>query len=175
MRRWRVAGLLVVLLAVGPVPSHLPSPALASGGPAAAVVSLPHRVPAAIAREDLEQAALRLLNAERALAGLSSLVPDAGIRTAARRHGRELFASGVLSHRSRDGRWPAQRLRALGIRTTVVGENLAYAADVAEAHRMLMASTDHRRNILSARYRRVGLAVLDGGTFGIVVVQDFSD
>jgi len=170
-----VAGLLIISLAVGPVVALPPSPALATGGQRAAVVSLPFRVPAATARGDLEQAALRLLNAERTSAGLPHLVPDAGIRTAARRHGQELFASGHLSHRSRDGRWPIQRIKALGIRASFVGENLAYAADIGEAHRTLMASADHRRNILSPRYRRIGLAVLDGGIYGIVVVQDFSD
>lgn len=140
-----------------------------------AVMPLPYRVPQAAPRSDQELTALNLVNRDRAAAGLRPLAPHAGLRAAARAHGLELFARGSLSHRSLDGRWPDQRLRGLGIRVTVVGENLAYAADVREAHSVLMGSPPHRKNLLSPRFHLVGIAVLDGGRHGVVVVQNFSD
>ena len=116
-----------------------------------------------------------MVNRERVAAGLHPLMPHAGLRRAARAHGSELFARGYLSHRSQDGRWPDQRVKGLGIRVRRVGENLAYASDVREAHAVLMASLPHRKNLLSTQYRLVGIAVLNGGRFGVVVVQNFSD
>src|SRR3990170_4901980 len=102
-----VAGLLLLtMLSAAP---HNPLPASApvvAGGQTAAVLSLPYRVPAPAISWELEVTALYLLNQERLAAGSPVLMPHAGIRTAARMHGKELFALGHLSHRSRDGRWP---------------------------------------------------------------------
>jgi uncharacterized protein YkwD len=170
-----VAGILLfAVLGAAPVDPRSPFP-LVAGGQTAIVLPLPYQVPEAAISWDLEVAELYLLNHERAAAGLPALVPHAGIRTAARMHGKELFALGYLTHRSRDGRWPTQRVLALGVRVTLVGENLAYAATLREAHQALVASAAHRRNMLSPRYRRTGIGVVNGGPFGVLVVQDFSD
>lgn len=169
-------GLLLLLVLGGGAPNPLPASApVVTGGNTAAVISLPYRVPAAAFSWALEMTDLYLVNQERAAIGLPALMPHAGIRTAARLHGQELFALGILSHRSVDGRWPAQRVWGLGVRVTLVAENLAYAGTVQEAHRTLMTSAAHRTNLLSPRYRRVGIAVIDGGAFGVIVVQDFTD
>jgi uncharacterized protein YkwD len=56
----------------------------------------------------------------------------------------------------------------------LVGENLAYAPDVQTAHTELMASERHRQNILLPQFTLVGIAVLDGGPRGVIVVQNFS-
>jgi uncharacterized protein YkwD len=138
-------------------------------------LSLPYRVPAAAISRDLELTMLYLLNRERTAAGHAPLTPHATIRAAARAHARELFTMGYLSHRSRDGRWPNQRVKELGVRVRLVGENLAYAATVRDAHDALLASRQHRHNILYPGYRLAGIAVLDGGPFGVLIVQDFSD
>jgi len=170
-----VAGLLLfALLGAAPINPPFPTPLIA-GGHTAAVLRLPHRVPEAAISWNLEVTELYLLNHERASAGVPALIPHAGIRAAARMHGKELFALGYLSHRSRDGRWPAQRVTGLGVKVTLVGENLAYAGTLREAHQALVASAAHRRNMLSPRYRHTGIAVIDGGPFGVLVVQDFSD
>jgi uncharacterized protein YkwD len=178
VRLWCVAGLLLfIFIVLGPAPQepHAAIIPVAAGGRTASILSLPYRVPTAQVKSALEVTALNLLNRERMAAGLPALMPHAGIRAAARGHGKELFANGYLSHRSRDGRWPDQRVKGLGVRVSVVGENLAYAGDVREAHQTLVASAAHRKNMLSPRYRRTGIAVLDGGAFGVIVVQDFSD
>lgn len=150
------------------------APASANGDPSTATYTLPQRAPSAQARPDLEARLLGLVNQQRGARGLRPLVPHAGLSAVARAHGRELFAYGVFSHRSRDGRMPAQRVRDRGVRARMVGENLAYATDVHTAHARLMASAPHRRNILSPRFDLVGIAVMDGGA-GLLVVQIFTD
>jgi len=152
------------------------APASAGGDPASfATYALPRRLPSAQARAHLEMSALHFLNRARLEMGLPPLVPHAGLRAAARAHGREMFTYGFFSHRSRDGRTPAQRVWNHGIRVRVVGENIAYAPDVQTAHAVLMASDAHRRNMLSPQYHLVGVAVVDGGAYGLIVVQDFAD
>ena len=56
-----------------------------------------------------------------------------------------------------------------------MGENLAYAAGVREAHAALMASPPHRENILYPGYRHVGIGVTDGAGQGVVVVEEFTN
>ncbi len=139
------------------------------------VYPLPARVAVSQIDEADEATVLNLVNQERLAAGLVPLMPHATIQSAARAHGREMFASGYLTHLSRDGRTPRDRVLELGVRVHVIGENLAYAADVRAAHGALMASEPHRRNILLPEYRLIGVAVLDGGADGVIIVEDFSD
>lgn len=118
---------------------------------------------------------LALLNHSRAAAGRRPLLPNTTLRNVARGHGEDMFAFGYLSHRSRDGRTPWDRVTEAGIRPAYVGENLAFAPDVQEAHSLLMQSPGHRQNILSTEYHRVGIGVLDSGDRGVIVVEDFTN
>ncbi len=136
---------------------------------------LPYRVNFPNVNENLELVALNLLNQERMAAGVSPLMPHATLRVVARRHGTELFINGYLSHLSSDGRTPLQRVRGMNVHVTLVGENLAYASDLATAHEALVHSEDHRRNMLSPDYHLIGIGVLDGGPYGIIVVETFGD
>jgi uncharacterized protein YkwD len=134
----------------------------------------PYKVRYAPSKPALELEVLSLLNRERIERGLSALRPHSGLRTAARAHAQELFANGILSHVSRDGRTPVQRISNRLIRVRMVGENLAYAPDIRTAHSELMASWSHRQTILFAKFALVGVAVLDGGPYGVIVVENFS-
>ncbi len=146
------------------------------GGDALAVVyTLPYRVATAQANESLEVVTLRLLNKERIAARVAPLKEQPTLRAVARNHGVEMFTFGYLSHLSRDGRLPWQRVADAGFRAQYTGENLAYASDVQTAHGLLMRSPAHRRNILLPGYHRIGIGVVDGGTYGVIVVEEFSD
>jgi len=123
----------------------------------------------------MEVTMLTDLNYSRAVAGRRALAWDGTLRTVARDHGAEMFAFGFLSHRSRDGRLPWDRITNAGIRSRYVGENLAYAESVRAAQHLLMGSMEHRSNILSTNYHRIGIGVLDGGERGVIVVEDFTD
>lgn len=136
---------------------------------------LPYRVVQAPASASMETTMLALLNQSREAAGLSPLRGNTTLRTVARLHGSDMFANGYLSHQSRDGRLPLERVEAAGLSPWHVGENLAYAQDVREAHQLLMNSPGHRANILSPVYRWIGIGVMDGGPHGVIVVEDFTD
>lgn len=162
------AGLALVFLASTASPNS-------AGASQPHVYALPVRVASPLIDEDREITVLNLINQQRMTAGIAPLMPHATIQSAARAHGREMFAWGYLTHLSRDGRTPRDRVLELGVRVRLIGENLAYAEDARGAHEALMASEAHRQNILSARYQLVGIAVVDGGTGGVIVVEDFSD
>lgn len=136
---------------------------------------LPHRVISARANLGMEAAMLKMLNHSRMISGRAPLGRDIVLQGVARRYGVEMFASGYLSHRSLDGRMPWDRMAIEGLRPQYAGENLAYAMDVLTAHTLLMNSPEHRYNILFSDYHRVGIGVLDGGSQGIIVVEDFTN
>lgn len=137
--------------------------------------TLPYRIAQAPASAAMEATIMALLNQSRQSAGLQPLKTSTTLRGVARSHGGDMFAYGYLSHQSRDGRLPLARVEAAGLTPWHVGENLAYAQDVQEAHRLLMNSPGHRANILSPLYRWIGIGVMDGGHDGVIVVEDFTD
>ena len=139
------------------------------------VFNLPVHSTTARANAQLERDVLHWLNGLRAEQHLLPLRANASIQNVARAYGLDMFGHGYLSHVSRDGRTLQTRLAATGLRFQVVGENLAYAGEVDEAERALWHSEPHRRNMLYPAFRLVGVAVIDGGGDGVIIVQDFSD
>jgi uncharacterized protein YkwD/uncharacterized membrane protein required for colicin V production len=125
--------------------------------------------------EESEARILRLLNEERVQAGIKPLTVDPMLTKAARDHSRDMLAKGYFAHASEDGRTPADRVKAAGVKYLVVGENLALAPTVELAHHGLMESPGHRANILSPQYGRVGIGVADAGLNGKMFTQDFAD
>ncbi len=177
MYRGPIAVGLAVVVFASTASLNLVAPvrSLAFAAPPVHVYPLPARVASPQIDEDLEVTVVNLINQQRVAAGLAPLMPHATIQSAARAHGREMFAWGYLTHVSRDGRSPRDRVLGLGVRVRLIGENLAYAEDARAAHDALMVSEPHRRNILLPQYRLVGVAVVDGGSEGVIVVEDFSD
>ncbi len=122
-----------------------------------------------------EQRMLELINQERARQALPPLAMDETLREIARRHSEEMFRLSYFSHTSPVTGSPADRLNAAGIRYTVAGENLAYAPAVQVAHDGLMNSPDHRKNILSPDFSRVGIGVIQAGIYGKMFTQAFTN
>lgn len=122
-----------------------------------------------------EERMLELLNAERAKAGLSPLTLDDKLREVARSHSKDMFARGYFSHNTPDGLTPFDRMDQAGIKYTTAGENLALAPDTDIAHRGLMNSPGHKANILTPEFRKIGIGVIDGGKYGKIFSQEFTD
>lgn len=122
-----------------------------------------------------EQKMLILVNQERVKAGLKPLVSDPRLVELARAHSTDMFAKGYFSHTSPDGKSPFDRMEAAGVTYTAAGENLAYAATVELAHDGLMRSPGHRANILSVDFGHVGIGVIDGGIYGKMFTQEFTN
>ncbi len=123
-----------------------------------------------------EEQMLRLVNEERTKRGLNALEIDDDLREAARTYGEHMFVNGFFAHESPiDNTTPAERLDNKGIEYLIMGENLAFAPSVDIAHTGLMNSPGHKANILSPEYNKIGLGVIDGGIYGKMFVQEFSN
>ena len=124
-------------------------------------------------RPFLEEKMLELVNKERAKEGLSPLRADPEIRKVAREHSRDMFQRGYFAHVNPDGKNPFDRMRAANIQFTAAGENLALAQTVEIAHTNLMNSPGHRANIMNPAFGRLGIGILDGGFYGLMISQEF--
>lgn len=122
-----------------------------------------------------EETMLQLVNRERTKNNLKILTSDSLLRTVARNHCRDMFQKGYFSHNSLDGRSPFDRMQNEGVSYKTAGENLAFAPTVDIAHTGLMNSPGHRANILSSDYGKVGIGVIDGGVYGKMFCQEFTD
>jgi uncharacterized protein YkwD len=142
------------------------------------IVSLGLKAPAKTLSIDdqSEQTMFNLVNQERVQNGRKGLQFDTALRDVARAYAKEMFENGFFSHISQvDGLSPADRADRAGISYFIIGENLAYAPDVYVAHQGLMNSEGHRKNILSEDYGKVGIGVIDGGIYGKMFVQEFTN
>ncbi|HEY2003670.1 MAG TPA: CvpA family protein [Candidatus Saccharimonadia bacterium] len=122
-----------------------------------------------------EDAMLTMLNHERTTRGLKPLAMNSKARTVARAYSAEMFAKGYFSHVDPSGKSPFDRMRAAHITFGAAGENLALAPTLQLAHKGLMNSPGHRANILSPNYHTVGIGIIDGGPYGLMITQDFTD
>jgi len=119
------------------------------------------------------QEMLRLVNQVRAQAGLSPLVLDETLSAAAQAHGREMLLRGELSHRLPGEADLMARLGQSGAHFSRAGENVAFDYSTGHAHQSLMASDEHRRNLLDPSFNAVGIAVV-WTRCQMYVVQDFA-
>jgi uncharacterized protein YkwD len=125
--------------------------------------------------EAAENAMLSMINHERTSRGLLPLKLNLGARTVARAYSARMLAEGYFSHIDNDGHTPFDRLRAGNVPFGAAGENLALAPTLLLAHNGLMNSPGHRANILSIHYRTVGIGIVDAGSNGLMITQDFTD
>ena len=116
---------------------------------------------------------LQMLNAERATHGLPPLKADPEMSRLAREHSQDMLARGYFSHVTPEGKDLSDRMRTGHLGYLQAGENLAFAPTLAGAHQGLMHSPGHRANILRKQFGRVGIGILDAGSRGLMVTQDF--
>lgn len=122
-----------------------------------------------------ENQMIELVNKERVSKGIKALILDERLRAIARGYSADMLRRGYFSHYSPEGKTVADRSLDAGIDFLVVGENLAYAPSVESAFGGLMNSAGHRANILSTDYNKVGIGVMDGGVYGKMFTQVFTD
>lgn len=122
-----------------------------------------------------ENSMVDLVNKERASRGFKALKLDPGLRNVARAHSGDMFKRGYFAHVSPEGKSVADRASEAGVDFLVIGENLAYAPSMELAHKGLMNSEGHRENILSTDFGKIGIGVIDGGIYGRIFTQAFSN
>ena len=125
--------------------------------------------------EMAEKEMIDLVNEERTRRGLKTLTFDSRLRETARGHSGDMFSRGYFSHYSPEGESVADRAVKNGVDFLVIGENLAYAPNLQLAHQGLMNSEGHRANILSPDFNKIGIGIMDGGVYGLMFTQVFSN
>jgi uncharacterized protein YkwD len=126
----------------------------------------------ASASANAEQQFLSLVNQERTSRGLAALTPQPLVtETLSRPWALKMAATGRLEH-SGSGEAIFDAVAALFPTINSVGENVGYGASVDQLHRALMDSPVHRANLLSEKFRHVGLGVAQIGST-VWVTQTF--
>lgn len=140
-----------------------------------ATISLNFHVASPTVDEQAEAAMVRLVNSERQRRGLAPLSVDPALLVLARSYGTDMFQKGFFSHYDTEDKSPFDRMNDAGIIYLHAGENLALAPSTQLSHQGLMNSPGHRANILSPQYKKIGIGVMDGGVYGKMYVQEFTD
>lgn len=122
-----------------------------------------------------ENELIALVNKERASRNLQTLTADDTLTKIGRGHSADMFTRGYFAHNSPEGKNVSDRAMEKNYSFLVIGENLAYAPSVALAHKGLMDSEGHRANILSPDFSKIGIGIMDGGVYGLMVTQVFSN
>ncbi len=124
------------------------------------------------------------INRERTARGLETLTPDPALCVAATEHSHEMCDLNYFAHSSpTEGEATPMDRYISELRMTgqprpaggLVGENIFYASITSDtynagyAHRSLMASPGHRKNILEPRFTKVGIGLYrdSGGQFWV--------
>ncbi len=169
---------LLSVLAVLALLSVGASGATAAGTPARALT----------AANQLETQVLAELNAIRKEHGLVPLRLSRSLSTAADAHSRAMGTFGFFAHSSRDGSAFWKRVQRYygpdGHSSWAVGENLLWSTtgiDASRALKLWMGSPGHRKNILEARWREIGLSAVSvpaaPGVFSgrdvVIITTDF--
>lgn len=122
-----------------------------------------------------ENQLINLVNRERELRNLQRLETNNTLTKIARGHSGDMFERGYFAHNTPEGKNVSDRAIEGGYIFLVIGENLAYAPGVELAHKGLMDSEGHRKNILSPDFNKIGIGIMDGGIYGLMVTQVFSN
>jgi uncharacterized protein YkwD len=126
-------------------------------------------------RPFLEIEMLKMINVEREKHGLKPLKADTELTIVARAHSKDMFVRGYFAHENPEGKSPFDRMREANVKFNTAGENLALAQTLELAHINLMNSPGHRANILQPSFGRLGIGILDGGFYGLMISQEFRD
>jgi len=134
-------------------------------GAAVASPAQPRRPAASL--NSLERGVLADINAFRTQHKLAPLRLSASLTTAAREHSKEMAEQGYFAHESADGSAFWKRIQrfypASSWGSWSVGENLLWSSpdvDAQGALQMWLNSPEHRANLLTARWREIGVSAL---------------
>jgi len=120
---------------------------------------------------DVIESVCVLVNRSRARLGLSQLRLDPGLSEVAQAYAEDMARRNYFSHTNPEGELAGFRLGLAGIDWKAWGENIAaYHPTPTAVMRAWMNSSGHRANILSRKYRNIGI-----GYYQNYWVQIFTD
>jgi len=120
---------------------------------------------------------IRLTNEKRAQSGLPPLEMNPTLNAAALAKGTDMINKDYWAHVAPDGTQPWKFFTEFGYKYRYAGENLARDfSNPSSAVDAWMASPSHKENLLSANYKEIGVAVVEGDMAGVdttIIVQFF--
>jgi uncharacterized protein YkwD len=136
-------------------------------------VDLHYTVKDVAVRSNLESEMLALVNEERLKRRISPVKADPELTLVARAHSTDMFARGYFSHYTPEKKDPFDRMKRAGVKFQTAGENLALGRTLRICHAGLMNSPGHKANILNPAFGRLGIGIIDGGIYGLMISQEF--
>jgi uncharacterized protein YkwD len=126
------------------------------------------------ARPDDPVALFAMVNAARASESVPPLVRSDALDRVAASEAAALRRLGRLAHDAGDGD-PVERVRRAGLEPKLIGENVAHAATLRLAHRLLWESPSHRGNLLDPRFDTLGVGLAPGTDSRVWVCEIFAN
>lgn len=126
--------------------------------------------------ESIEASLFARIDAMRSGQGLPPLERHEGLDAIARAHSNDMVEHAFFAHVSPTTGSPSDRVRAANLASGLVLENLGRGRDAASIHDGLVASAQHRSNMLNRDVTHVGVGVAartDGGRTEFVVTEVF--
>ncbi len=114
-----------------------------------------------------------MVNRSRAEAGLAPLEYDDALAAVARGHSADMRANRFFAHVSPTHGDLTDRMKRAGIKGRRFTENIAANADLGSAHRGLMDSPGHRKNILDPEATRLGVGIVLGEEKQLFITENF--
>ncbi|WP_033827043.1 SafA/ExsA family spore coat assembly protein [Bacillus andreraoultii] len=119
----------------------------------------------AISEKNFEAQVVKLVNQERAKAGLKPMTHNWELSRVARYKSMDMRDRGYFSHTSPTYGSPFTMMNNFGIRSSAAGENIAEGQSTPQAVvTSWMNSPGHRANILSTNYTQIGVGYAAGGS-----------
>lgn len=120
---------------------------------------------------------IRLTNEKRVQNGLEPLVQNPTLSAAAQAKGTDMLNKDYWAHVAPDGTQPWAFFNNFGYKYRYAGENLARDfSNPTSAVEAWMASPSHKDNLLSSKYKEIGIGVVEGDLGGVdttIIVQFF--
>lgn len=119
--------------------------------------------PALVQVAGVQGGAVDSVNGHRAAAGLTPLVIDSRLTSAAQSHANDMANRRVMTHTGSNGSNAGQRIAVYGYGARMWAENVAAGqATAADAVNAWMKSSGHRANILNNQLVNIGVAAATG-------------
>ncbi|MGI6129699.1 MAG: CAP domain-containing protein [bacterium] len=154
-----------------PSPNPNPNPNPPDGGQPE---EPPTDIPAGLTAE--EQQLINYINQERAKAGVGPVTVDLELVRVARIRANKLVEIRSYEHNIPGLGTAGQHLTREGYKYSYLGENLAAAGSVYQAHANLIRSSGHRAIMLDPKFNKVGVGVsrYTGNMSGVMVIEIFA-
>ena len=150
-------------------PWHATSPPVSSLAASSAKRVSSFHEGAVLTRE--EQELVLLINQERSHTGLPELEIDPSLVKLAQAKSRDMVSGNYFGHISERLGTIYDQLKRIHYPYRSVAENLTGAPDYRKAHLRMMTSSDHRGNLLSPTFTKIGVGIVKGGPFGEMITE----